>query len=234
MNISWTPVILVDIIGSALTLSIAVVCAYYAWQWAKQKSDDVFRQYIFLLTLAIVCFAISRSFGHLVKQVLLLSDLPHTWKQISPFSGAINSAMFIVIFAFGIYFHRVQKVHAEIEQYRKNLESLVVERTGQLKKSNKALQNEINERKQIEKALMESDHNLRAEIKERKLREEELRHAQKALKKQFQFEELMSKISTEFINLSIDQIDQKIDQKIYQQIDNKQKIHKKTIKNNDF
>jgi len=157
MNVSWLPVILVDIIGSALTLSIAVVCAYYAWQWAKQKSDDVFRQYIFLLTMAIVCFAISRSFGHLVKQVLLLSDLPHTWKQISPFSGAINSAMFIVIFAFGIYFHRVQKVHAEIEQYRKNLETLVVERTGQLKESNKALQNEIHERKHIEEELRQSN-----------------------------------------------------------------------------
>ena len=57
-------------------------------------------QYIFLLTLAIVFFAISRSFGHLVKQVLLLNDMPDIWKQISPFSGAINSAIFIIIFAF--------------------------------------------------------------------------------------------------------------------------------------
>ena len=140
MNVSWLPVILVDMIGSALTLCIAVVCAYFAWQWARQKSDDIFRQYIFLLTMAIVCFAISRSFGHLVKQVLLLNDLPHIWKQISPFSGAVNSAMFIVIFAFGIYFHRVQKVHAEIEQYRKNLETLVEKRTVQLEDANTALQ----------------------------------------------------------------------------------------------
>ena len=141
MNVSWLPVILVDMIGSALTLCIAVVCAYSAWQWARQKSDDVFRQYIFLLTVAIVCFAISRSFGHLVKQVLLLNNLPGTWKQISPFSGAINSAMFIVIFAFGIYFHRVQKVHTEIEQYRKDLESLVEKRTIQLADANVRLEN---------------------------------------------------------------------------------------------
>jgi len=157
MTVSWTPVVLVDIFGSALTLCIALFCAYASWNWSKQKTDDIFRQYIFLLTLAIVFFAISRSFGHLVKQILLMNDMPDIWKQISPFSGAINSAIFIIIFAFGIYFHRVQKVHTEIEEYRKNLESLVQERTGQLKETNETLQNEIAERIQAEKELRQSN-----------------------------------------------------------------------------
>ena len=157
MTISWMPVVLVDILGSVLTLCIALFCAYASWQWSKQKTDDIFRQYIFLLTLSIVFFAISRSFGHLVKQVLLLNDMPDIWKQISPFSGAINTAIFIIIFAFGIYFHRVQKVHTEIEEYRKNLESIVKERTGQLKEINIALQNEITERTQAEEELRQSN-----------------------------------------------------------------------------
>jgi len=157
MTITWMPVILIDIFGSALTLCIALFCAYASWQWSKQKTDDIFRQYIFLLTLSIVFFAISRSFGHLVKQVLLLNDMPEIWTQISPFSGAINSAIFIIIFAFGIYFHRVQNVHTEIEVYRKNLESIVKERTGQLKETNKALQLEITERMQAEEGLRQSN-----------------------------------------------------------------------------
>ena len=157
MTVSWTPVVLVDIFGSALILCIALFCAYASWNWSKQKTDDIFRQYIFLLTLAIVFFAISRSFGHLVKQILLLNNMSDIWKQISPFSGAINSAIFIIIFAFGIYFHRVQKVHTEIEEYRKNLESLVQERTGQLEETNEALQNEIAERIQAEKELRQSN-----------------------------------------------------------------------------
>jgi PAS domain-containing protein len=157
MTVSWTPVVLVDIFGSALTLCIALFCAYASWNWSKQKTDDIFRQYIFLLTLAIVFFAISRSFGHLVKQILLLNDMFDIWKQISPFSGAINSAIFIIIFAFGIYFHRVQKVHTEIEEYRKNLESLVQERAGQLEETNETLQNEIAERIQAERELRQSN-----------------------------------------------------------------------------
>jgi PAS domain-containing protein len=157
MTFSWTPVILVDIFGSVLTLCIAILCANSSWRWLKRKTDDIFRQYIFLLTLSIVFFAISRSFGHLIKQILLLNDMPAIWSQIAPFSGAINSAIFIIIFAFGIYFHRVQKVHVEIEKYRKNLESLVIDRTAQLKESNRALQNEIGERTHIENELRQSN-----------------------------------------------------------------------------
>ena len=157
MTVSWLPVVYVDMIGSVLTLIISLFCAYTSWIWSKQKTDDIFRHYIFLLTMAIVFFAISRSFGHLVKQVLLIHNLPEIWADISPFSGAVNSAIFFIIFAFGIYFHRVQRVHTEIEDYRKNLESLVAKRTGQLKEVNEALQNEIIERREAEKQLRQAN-----------------------------------------------------------------------------
>ncbi len=156
MTVSWMPVVLVDIIGSALTLIIAVLCARTSWKWLNQKTDDFFRQYIFLLTMAIVCFAISRSFGHLVKQILLLNEMSSVWNRIAPFSGAINSAIFIIIFAFGIYFHRVQKIHSEIEKYRIGLESLVKERTQQLQETNIALHNEIFERSLAQKELKQA------------------------------------------------------------------------------
>ncbi len=157
MTISWFPVILVDILGSVLTLCIAILCANSAWRWLKQETEDIFRQHVFLLTLSFVFFAISRSFGHIIKQILLLNDMTGLWDLISPFSGAINSAIFIIIFAFGIYFHRIQKINLEIEKYRKDLESLVAERTGQLKETNKALQNEILERKHLEEELRQSN-----------------------------------------------------------------------------
>ena len=157
MTVTWQPVVFVDMIGSVLTLILSLFCAYTSWVWSKKKTDDIFRHYIFLLTMAIVFFAISRSFGHLVKQILLLNSLPEIWADISPFSGAVNSAIFIIIFAFGIYFHRVQRVHTEIEDYRKNLESLVARRTGQLKEMNEALQNEISERREAEKKLRQAN-----------------------------------------------------------------------------
>ena len=65
MNVPWLPVVIVDMVGSVLTLLIAVLCAYRAWQWSSEKRNDVFRHYLFLLTIAFVLFAVSRSFGHL-------------------------------------------------------------------------------------------------------------------------------------------------------------------------
>lgn len=162
MNVSWTSILVIDVFGSILTLGLSICCAIFAWEWISQKRDDVFRQYIFLLTLAIVCFAISRSFGHLIKQVLLFQGMGQVWKQIAPFSGSINSATFIVIFAFGLYFHRFQKIHHTIEKYQNNLEEMITKRTAELEETNVALQEEIVERKHFELALKESQGYLQA------------------------------------------------------------------------
>ena len=144
MNVSWVTVIFVDISGSILILGIAYLCAILAREWSQKKPDDIFRHYIYLLTLAIVFFAVSRSFGHLVKQILLLNHMGSVWKQISPFSGAINSTTFVVIFAFGIYFHRFQKVHLTIEKYKNNLEEMIAIRTAELEEANLTLENVLN------------------------------------------------------------------------------------------
>jgi PAS domain S-box-containing protein len=156
MTVPWFPVIVVDMAGSVLTLVLAFWCVWLSKQWSERNPDDIFRHYIFLLTMAIVFFAISRSFGHLVKQILLLSEQEQAWKQIAPFSGAINSATFIVIFAFGIYFQRIQKMHGEVEKYQDHLEEFVEERTFELAAVNKSLQKEIVERLKAEEELQES------------------------------------------------------------------------------
>ena len=127
MEVSWTTVIFVDILGSILTVVIALWSILLSREWTNKKPDDIFRHYIFLLTLAFVFFAISRSFGHLVKQILLLNDMGSIWQQISPFSGAINSTAFVVIFAFGIFFHRFQKIHFEREKLIKELQKALDE-----------------------------------------------------------------------------------------------------------
>ena len=144
MNVPWSPVIFIDISGSVLMLFISCWCAALSWQLTKKRPDDVFLNYLFLFTLAIVFFAVSRSFGHLIKQILLLNDMEVIWKEISPFSGAVNSIAFVVIFAFGISFHRFQKVHTEIEYYKNNLEEMITKRTEELEKSKNTLENILN------------------------------------------------------------------------------------------
>ncbi|MCP3923282.1 MAG: diguanylate cyclase [Desulfobacterales bacterium] len=124
MNLSWKPIIFVDVSGSLLILVIAFMCVKVCWKWAQRNSKDIFRHYIFMLTIAIAIFAVSRAIGHLVKQLLLYSNMSGLWLQIAPFSGAINTAIFIIIFALGIFFHRIHKVHLEMEKNREKLKHL--------------------------------------------------------------------------------------------------------------
>lgn len=156
MIVSWSPVVWLDMIGSVLSLVLGLWCTLSAWLWRRQKPDDIFRDYIFLLTLAFAFFVVSRSFSHLVKQILLLNGLPAVWAAIAPFSGATTTASFIVIFAFGVYFQRFQKIHLELETYKNNLEELVAERTSELEDANMALEKENRQRRQAEEGLRQA------------------------------------------------------------------------------
>jgi PAS domain S-box-containing protein len=144
MNAPWSLIVFVDIAGSVLMLMLSCLCALYAWQLIKNKPDDVFRNFIFLFTLSILFFSVSRSFGHLVKQILLLNGMESIWAQIAPFSGAVNSTTFIVIFALSLSFNRFQKVHSEIEHYKDNLEVMIKKRTTELENSKNTLENILN------------------------------------------------------------------------------------------
>ena len=136
MTVDWGTVVAVDIIGSFLTLLVAITCAWMAWGWHQKRPDDIFRDYMFLLTLAFVFFVVSRTVGHLARHFLIYCDLASIWDMISPFSGAVNSAVFLVIFAFSLYFQRFQKMHLELRNHKDNLEHLVAERTIELKNEN--------------------------------------------------------------------------------------------------
>jgi signal transduction histidine kinase len=135
MILSWQPVVWIDIVGSMLTLVLALGCAFFSRRLVRTRQDQTFFHYLFLLTLSFVFFAVSRSFGHLVKQGLVFYGQQHIWLHISPFSGAVNTASFIVIFSFGIYFYRSREIYSELEHHKNHLAALVSERTARLEKT---------------------------------------------------------------------------------------------------
>jgi hypothetical protein len=75
--------------------------------------------------------------------------MPQTWKIIAPFSGSINTATFIVVFALSIYFHRSRAVYEELLAHEHNLEALVDARTLQLNQKNIELETALAEVKKL-------------------------------------------------------------------------------------
>ena len=156
MTLSWVPVRITDVTGSVLTLVLSVLCLQIAARWRAKNQENLFCQYVFMLTFFLVLFAVSRSVGHLVKQILLARGQTTTWLQIAPYTGAVNTASFIIIFTLGIYFNRMQRVHEQIDHYRDNLEALVRKRTRELHKVNENLKEEIRKRHNVERNLAAS------------------------------------------------------------------------------
>ncbi|MBU0485529.1 MAG: response regulator [Proteobacteria bacterium] len=116
MNTPWWPVVWVDILGSLVVVFIAFYAIHLAFRLKKIRGEDVFANYLFMLTLVIGVFAVFRSGGHLVKQILLAYNYVEWWSALAPFSGAGNTLTFAVIFAFSIYYRKVGQLKGEMDK----------------------------------------------------------------------------------------------------------------------
>ncbi len=146
MIVSSLPIWVVDVGGSLLMIVFSFLCVYYAIELKQRDPQNIVWTYLMWVSLALAVFAISRSVGHIVKQLLIITDHQAIWAQLRPYSGAINSFAFMVVGAVTLFFERtwtiyqtivrdrraLQKAHQELLFLNQNLERMVSERTAAL------------------------------------------------------------------------------------------------------
>jgi PAS domain S-box-containing protein len=146
MIMSFLPIWTVDMIGSILMIVFSFLCLSLVRTLRNRDRENVIWTYLFWVCLGLAGFAISRSAGHILKQILVLSGHESVWSSIRPFSGAINSLMFVFVASVTLFFERIWKIYQQISKDRQalqtasdellflnqNLESLVNERTQEL------------------------------------------------------------------------------------------------------
>ncbi len=149
MIVYGAPITLIDVFGSFLMIVLSFMCLRQVMRLKGRDPNNVIWTYLFIVCFALAGFAISRSAGHLLKQVLLAADRAGVWETIRPFSGSINTIMFMVVGAVTLYFERSWKIyeqivsdkqalqltHEELRFLNRNLEKLVAERTAALELS---------------------------------------------------------------------------------------------------
>jgi two-component system, NtrC family, sensor kinase len=123
MIISDTPIVIVDVIGSISMIFLAFVCVHQGAILKARDSSNVIWIYLYWVCVALAGFAISRSGGHLLKQVLLLTEYQKVWESIRPFSGSINTLMFMAVGIVTLYFERSWKIYEQILSDKQALES---------------------------------------------------------------------------------------------------------------
>jgi PAS domain S-box-containing protein len=146
MNASLIPIWLTDVVGSILMIVFAFLSFGLCLELKKKDPNNIIVTYLLWVCLALFVFAISRSAGHLLKQIFLLSNRPDLWTAIQPFSGATNTFTFIVVASVTLFFERtwaiygtilrdrqaLQNAHEELLYLNQNLEQLVDKRTEAL------------------------------------------------------------------------------------------------------
>jgi len=146
MIVTTLPIWIIDMAGSVLMIIFSFLCLSLVSTLRTRDKSNVIWTYLFWVCLGLACFAVSRSAGHILKQILVLSGNEDLWSFIRPFSGAINSLMFVFVASVTLFFERIWKIYRQISKDKRalqsardellylnqNLESLVAERTKEL------------------------------------------------------------------------------------------------------
>jgi two-component system NtrC family sensor kinase len=143
---SFLPILVVDVGGSVLMIVFSFLCIGLVCRLRRLDPQNVVWTYLFWVCIGLAGFAVSRSAGHILKQALVLSGQKETWAAVRPFSGAVNTFMFVFVASVTLFFERVwkiyeqitvdktalQKAHAELLHLNQNLEGIVLERSEAL------------------------------------------------------------------------------------------------------
>jgi PAS domain S-box-containing protein len=146
VTVSSLPILIVDVGGSVLMIVFSFLCLSLVSRLRRRDPQNVVWIYLFWVCMALAGFAVSRSAGHILKQALDLSGQSELWAGIRPFSGAVNTFMFVFVASATLFFDRawnvyeqisadrtaLQTAHAELLRLNQNLEAIVQARTAAL------------------------------------------------------------------------------------------------------
>ncbi|GAB6906615.1 PAS/PAC sensor signal transduction histidine kinase [Desulfosarcina cetonica] len=146
MSITAFPIWFIDVVGSVLMIFFSFISVAYCLRLKKRDPTNIIINYLLWVCVALAVFAISRSAGHLLKQILFMTEHREWWMTIKPFSGAVNTFTFIVVASVTLFFERtwaiygtilkdrqaLQTAHEKLIYLNQNLEQLVEQRTEAL------------------------------------------------------------------------------------------------------
>ena len=154
MIVTTLPIWIIDMVGSILMIIFSFLCLSVVRTLRKRDPDNVIWTYLFWVCLGLTGFAVSRSAGHILKQILVLSGHESVWSSIRPFSGAINSLMFVFVASVTLFFERIWRIYRQITRDKQTLQTV----SDELVFLNKNLENVVAERT---KELAQSEHKYR-------------------------------------------------------------------------
>ena len=149
MITSFIPILAVDILGSVAMVIIALLALYKARILRELDPDNAVFLYLLWISTGLTIFSVSRSFGHILRQFLILSSNAEAWQAISAYTGSINTVSFMLVGLITLFFNqnwninekiligrkKLEGAHIELMDLNQTLEHKVIERTERLTSS---------------------------------------------------------------------------------------------------
>lgn len=154
MIVSFIPILAVDVLGSVAMVVIALLCLYKAKILREIDQDNAVFLYLLWISMGFTIFAVSRSFGHILRQFLILTATADTWNAISSYSGSVNTVSFMLVGLITLFFNQSWKINEKILSSRQKLEDTHIK----LMDLNQTLEHKVIERTE---RLTSSEHKAR-------------------------------------------------------------------------
>ena len=153
MTMTVLPIWLVDVLGATAMIVLSGLCIYHVRALTRRAPKNVIWTYLLWVSYCLCGFAISRSAGHILKEMLLISGRDETWQAIRPYSGSVNTFLLFLVASITLFFERIWQIyhqisgdqealtraHAQVLELNETLEKRVAERTRALARSEKQI-----------------------------------------------------------------------------------------------
>jgi signal transduction histidine kinase len=123
------PILITDIAGNGIFIVLSVMSLYTSIQLYRTDRENVLWNYMVWLAVAWFMFSVSRSFGHIVRHILIPTGNENIWKFFEPITGSFNTFSLFFVGSVSLFFIRIYKSYMEITNDKMQLERLVTERT---------------------------------------------------------------------------------------------------------
>jgi signal transduction histidine kinase len=123
------PILMTDMTGSIAFIMLSIMSFVSSIQLYRKDRENVLWNYLMWLSASWLMFSVSRSFGHILKHILIPTGNQNIWKVFEPIGGSFNTFACFLVGSISIFFIRIYKSYLEISEEKRKLENLVFERT---------------------------------------------------------------------------------------------------------
>jgi signal transduction histidine kinase len=126
------PILFTEIAGNMIFIVLSVLCLLTSVKLYKRDRENVLWRYMVGLSSTYFMFSISRSFGHILKNILVPTGNQSIWDTLylDAVGGSLNTFIRFLVATLTLFFVWIYETYLGISDDKRKLQTSVEERTG--------------------------------------------------------------------------------------------------------